>query len=68
VVQQGLGVHEAMEIHEVLNFKTVCTIKSKMMAGMVQDKDLKELLEQDVQQSTKALQDLTGLLARVVTP
>lgn len=58
---QALAPHEAMEIHELLNFKTICLAKSKMLQGLVFDKDLKALLQKDVEQSMKAIQDLQGL-------
>ncbi|CAM3682354.1 hypothetical protein BRIN106911_24335 [Brevibacillus invocatus] len=28
-----LAAHESLEIHEVLNFKTLCLAKSKLMQG-----------------------------------
>lgn len=59
--QNSLAYHETMELHEILNFKTVCLVKSKMMSGLVFDQDLKALMEKDVQQSIKAIKDLQGL-------
>ncbi|UUZ80207.1 hypothetical protein LJK88_35470 [Paenibacillus sp. P26] len=58
-----LAPHEAMEIHELLNFKTICLAKSKMMQGIVFDQDLRALMQKDVEQSVKAIQDLQGLYA-----
>jgi similar to spore coat protein len=65
----GLGVppHEMMELHEMLNFKTVCLAKSKMMQGLVFDKDLKALMQKDVEQSIAAIEGLRGLYARALT-
>lgn len=60
--QQTLTFHETMEIHELLNFKTVCMTKSKMIQGLVFDQELKALLEKDVQQSITAISVLQGLL------
>lgn len=57
-LQQSLAAHETMEVHELLNFKTICLAKSKMMQGIVFDKDLKELMQQDVQQSIKQINEL----------
>lgn len=65
--QQSLTLHEAMEIHEILNFKTVCITKFKMMEGLVFDQDLKALLEKDVQQSVDAINDLQNLLINAPT-
>jgi similar to spore coat protein len=35
--QQSLAPNETMQIHEMLNFKTVCMTTSKMMEGVVFD-------------------------------
>lgn len=56
-----LAVHETMQIHEILNFKTVCLLKSKLMQGMVQDKELKDLLRKDMEQSALAIAELQAL-------
>jgi similar to spore coat protein len=62
---QGLALHETLEMHELLTFKTVCMTKSKTMQALVTDEQLRGLLQQDVQTSGKAIQDLQGLLANV---
>ncbi|MCE4048610.1 MULTISPECIES: spore coat protein [Bacillaceae] len=54
----GLANHETLELHEMLNFKTTCVIKSKMMSGVVFDQELKALMEKDVEQSIQALEYL----------
>lgn len=64
---QGITLHETMELHELLNFKTVCMTKSKMMEGVVFDQELKALLEKDVQQSIKAITELQTLLTQAQT-
>ena len=61
---QYLAPNETMQVHEMLNFKTVCMTTSKMMEGVVFDQDLKALLEKDVQQSVTAISDLQNLLSR----
>lgn len=62
-MQQGYSFHETLELHELLNFKTICMVKSKMIAGVVFDQDLKALLEKDVQQSIMAVGELEKLYA-----
>jgi similar to spore coat protein len=62
--QERLAFHESMEAHEILNFKTVCLIKSKMMQGLVFDQDLKALLEKDVRQSVKDIDELQRLYTK----
>ena len=61
---QNLAPNETMQVHELLNFKTVCMTTSKMMEGVVFDQDLKALLEKDVQQSITSISDLQNLLRR----
>jgi similar to spore coat protein len=66
IVQGGmaksqLAFHETMEIHELLNFKTICMVQSKMASGLVFDQDLKALLEKDVQQSMVAINQLKSV-------
>jgi len=59
--EQSLPFHEAFELHEVLNFKTICMVKSKLMEGLVFNQDLKALLEKDVKQSMAAISELQTL-------
>ena len=61
---QNLAPNETMQVHELLNFKTVCMTTSKMMEGVVFDQDLKALLEKDVKQSITSISDLQNLLRR----
>ena len=39
-----LAPAETMQVHEMLNFKTVCMLTSKLMEGVVFDQELKALL------------------------
>ena len=50
MVEQNFTLHQTMELHELLNFKTICMTTSKMIQGVVFDQELKALLEKDVQQ------------------
>lgn len=59
--QGTLAPHETMQVHEMLNFKTVCMTTSKLMEGVVFDQDLKALLEKDVQQSIMDIKTLQSL-------
>jgi similar to spore coat protein len=62
--QANLAPNETMQVHEMLNLKTVCMVTSKMMEGVVFDQDLKRLLEKDVQQSITAVNQLQNLLLK----
>lgn len=57
-----LTPQETFEVHELLNFKTICMTKSKLMQGLVFDQDLKALMQKDVEQSITAVNDLRTLL------
>ncbi|MFJ7512677.1 spore coat protein [Peribacillus simplex] len=56
--KKSLAYHETMETHEVLNLKTVCLLKSKLMQGLCFDNDLKALMEKNVQQSIAGINEL----------
>ncbi|WMJ89069.1 spore coat protein [Anaerocolumna sp. MB42-C2] len=64
MLNEKLAPNETMQIHEILNLKTVCMSTSKMMEGVVFDQDLKALLERDVQQSIISIQTLQKLLEK----
>jgi similar to spore coat protein len=56
--QQKLALHETLEIHEIINLKTVCLLRSKLMQGICFNNELKQLMQKDVQQSTDAINEL----------
>ena len=60
MVKESLALHETMETHEILNFKTVCLLRSKLMQGICFDNELKVLMERDVQQSIKDINELVS--------
>lgn len=53
-----LALHETLETHEIINFKTVCLLRSKLMQGICFNNELKQLMEKDVQQSIQDLNEL----------
>lgn len=61
LLPNDLANHETFDLHEMINFKSTCIIKSKLMSGVVFDQELKGLMEKDVQQSMTALETLRGL-------
>lgn len=62
--QVCLAPSEMMQLHEMLNLKTIIMTSSKMMEGVVFDQELKALLEQSVQQSIYCIQELQKLYAK----
>ncbi|WP_453990184.1 spore coat protein [Bacillus nitroreducens] len=63
----ALGFHETMETHEMINFKTICLVRSKLMQGICFDNDLKALMEKDVHQSIAAIEELKELYEKART-
>lgn len=61
---QKLADHESLDLHEVINFKTLCLAKSKLMQGLVFDDDLRALMQKDVEQSMQALGELQTVYQR----
>lgn len=61
---QKLADHESLDLHEVINFKTLCLAKSKLMQGLAFDQDLRALMQKDVEQSMQALRELQGIYQR----
>ncbi|QTM99000.1 spore coat protein [Sediminibacillus dalangtanensis] len=59
--QEDLAFHETMDLHELLNLKTVALLKSKMMQGIVFDQDLRAMLEKNVQLSIMDIKQLQRL-------
>ncbi|PLR89790.1 DUF892 family protein [Bacillus sp. T33-2] len=50
-----MGVHETLEIHELMMFKNLCLTKSSAMSGLAQDDELKNLLSQDINKTTEQI-------------
>lgn len=65
--KQCLALHETMQVHEMLNFKTICMATSKMMQGVVFDQELKSLMAKDVDQSIMSVAALQNLLSKAPT-
>ncbi|OAS89018.1 MULTISPECIES: spore gernimation protein GerQ [Metabacillus] len=61
---QKLALHESLDLHEVINFKTLCVAKSKLMQGLAFDQDLRNLMQKDVDQSIQALNELQAIYQR----
>lgn len=56
-----LAAHESLELHEAINFKTLCLAKSKLMQGIVFDQELKALMQKDVEQTMQAIAELQAV-------
>ncbi|MBD8068698.1 spore coat protein [Bacillus sp. PS06] len=56
--QDKLALHETVELHEIINMKTVCLLRSKLMQGLCFNNELKQLMEKDVKQTQEDLNEL----------
>jgi len=57
------ALHEVLEVQEMAAFKTVCLTKSKTMKALVTDPRLIDIMQQDVDLSTRQLQEYTSILS-----
>ncbi|HPU01004.1 MAG: spore coat protein [Firmicutes bacterium] len=58
-----LGIHEKVELHELLTMKTVCAAKAMAMKDMVTDPQLISLLEQDAKKSREHIRELQNIVS-----
>lgn len=57
-----MGLHETLEVHELLVFKNLCLTKSIAMSGLVQDPELKAIFTDDVAAGSQSVQRLKELI------
>ncbi|MCB7071118.1 hypothetical protein LIZ76_14320 [Caldibacillus sp. 210928-DFI.2.22] len=57
-----LALHETLELHELLTFKSLCLSKSTLMSGLVQDEELKTILLNDVKAGEEGVKRLENLI------
>ncbi|KAB7671257.1 hypothetical protein [Bacillus sp. B1-b2] len=62
-MKSRIGVHEVLELHELLTFKNVCLTKSTIMQSLVSDPRLKDIMKQDVISSTNQVKELKNHLS-----
>lgn len=62
-MRANLGVHETVELHELLVFKNSCLTKANTLSGLVQDEALKTILDADLTATKKEVQDIQGFLS-----
>lgn len=64
MINMATGLHETLELHELLTFKNICLTKSATMGGLVQNQELKNILQQDVSKTKQQVQQLLGILSQ----
>ncbi|MBT2655164.1 hypothetical protein J7E81_07900 [Bacillus sp. ISL-18] len=55
---QYLGLHETIDLHELLTFKSLCLTKSTTMSALVQDEELKTILANDAAAGQQHIEQL----------
>ena len=58
----GITPRERMDINEIVMFKSLCATKASVMKSLVQDEELKNMLQEDVNITKEILRDLKNLL------
>ena len=59
---KGIAPHEAIDLHEILTFKTLCATKAATMAPLVKDDELKNMLQEDFNVSQGHIRELQSLM------
>lgn len=62
-----IAPHEALELHELLTLKNVCTTKAASMASLVKDDELKGILQQDFTMGQEHIKELNELMVGAST-
>ncbi|MFS0865140.1 hypothetical protein [Fredinandcohnia sp. 179-A 10B2 NHS] len=57
-----MGLHETLEVHELLTFKNLSITKSITMSKLVQDPQLRAILSNDVDSGRKFITQLQQLI------
>ena len=53
-----LALHETLDVHELLTFKSLCLTKAVTMSPFVQDEELKDILMSDIANGTEHIKRL----------
>jgi similar to spore coat protein len=57
-----LGLHETLDLHELLTFKNLCLTKAATMSVLAQNPELKAILSEDAVIGTQHIQQLQKFL------
>lgn len=55
---------EMIHLHEILNLKNTCAVKSNAFQALASDQRLAKILEQDVAAARQQLQDIKNVLSQ----
>jgi similar to spore coat protein len=57
-----LGLHETLDVHEILSFKNLCLTKATTMSALAGDEELRAILSKDVSTGIGHIQQLQKFL------
>jgi similar to spore coat protein len=57
-----LGLHETLDLHELVSFKNLCLTKATTMSVLAQDEELRAILSADVTTGIQHVQQLQQFL------
>ena len=61
-VVKYLGLHETLDVHEILTFKNLSLTKTSTMSKLAQDPELKAILEQDAMTCSQHIKQIKKFL------
>ncbi|MFC5466230.1 hypothetical protein [Lederbergia graminis] len=61
-MKSKMALHERLELQEILTFKNLCLTKAATMHGLIKCDQLKSILETDVAEGKKHVEQLNNLL------
>lgn len=59
-----LAMHEKLELHELLAFKSLCLTKAKTMQTLVSDENLKLILQKEAETAQRHIEQLQTTLSQ----
>ncbi|WP_053363122.1 hypothetical protein [Bacillus sp. FJAT-27251] len=59
-----LGLHETLDVHELVTFKNLTVTKSATMSKLVQDPELKAILDKEAVTGTRHIRNLQHFLTK----
>lgn len=59
--KEDLAFHETVDMHEMMNAKTIGLLKSKLIQGVVFDQDLRRLIQKNVDMTVVDIKELRRL-------
>lgn len=58
--------HETLYLHEILTLKNTCAAKSSAMQERIRDPELKDIVDQDIANTRRQIQDIRNTLSPTI--